>query len=348
MRPSELSEVLTNVLRNGVKTPVVILGGTGIGKSSIVAQAAQANEMQMIDVRLGQLAPTDLRGLPVADLTHDTFRYLPASFLPKGGNGVLFMDEWNMAPPAVQQLMQQLTLDRKMGDYELPDGWVVWAAGNRLKDGATVYKMPGPLANRFIHLEVDPDSEDTINYGFEKNWHESVIAFLKTNPGCLHVTTLPENTQKNIGNAFPSPRSWETVSKLMNAKLPNLVEGTIGSATAAMFNGFRKVYQSMPDPDAILSGKLKEFAIDTSNLGTVWAVTFALATRVLSGKGGPPAHSKRMQCLVHFLHDNMNDVASEGLGLVWAMLQGKMDMATRSLNAKICETDKIFESYLKV
>jgi MoxR-like ATPase len=69
---------------------------------------------------------------------------------------MLFLDEINMAPPAMQGIAQQLILDRQVGSYRVPEGWFIWAAGNRKSDRAAVFEMPSALANRFIHLDLAP------------------------------------------------------------------------------------------------------------------------------------------------------------------------------------------------
>ena len=103
----------------------MIWGPPGIGKSSIVSESCESNKLSFIDLRLSQLAPTDLRGLPVP--RENNCAWLSPEFLPTEGKGVLFLDEINLAPPAMQGVAQQLILDRRVGSYELPDGWFVWA-----------------------------------------------------------------------------------------------------------------------------------------------------------------------------------------------------------------------------
>ena len=101
----------------------MIWGPPGIGKSSIVAQTAAAHRLRFSDVRLSQLAPTDLRGLPVA--VKGISRWYPPEFFPRQGRGVLFLDEINLAPPTMQGMAQQLILDRRVGSYMVPDGWFI-------------------------------------------------------------------------------------------------------------------------------------------------------------------------------------------------------------------------------
>jgi MoxR-like ATPase len=163
MTPIALEKYLQQLIQNQLFLSTMIWGAPGIGKSSIVKQVANANKIEFIDLRLSQLAPTDLRGLPVAIAPNSengnlgTSTWYPPEFLPREGAGILFLDELNMAPPAMQGVAQQLILDRCVGAYQVPEGWYIWSAGNRKEDRASVFEMPSPLANRFLHLEVEAD-----------------------------------------------------------------------------------------------------------------------------------------------------------------------------------------------
>ena len=120
MNPADLALFLNGLIQNHLKLSTMIWGPPGIGKSSIVAQTAQAHGLGFVDVRLSQLAPTDLRGLPVPE--NGVSRWYPPEFLPRDGAGILFLDELNMAPPAMQGVAQQLILDRRVGSYAVPEG----------------------------------------------------------------------------------------------------------------------------------------------------------------------------------------------------------------------------------
>src|SRR5690349_18105341 len=134
MTPQGLTEYLDRLVRESIYFSTMLWGPPGIGKSSIVAQTAAAHGIGLIDVRLSQLAPTDLRGLPVAE--SGVARWYPPEFLPQDGAGILFLDELNLAPPVMQGMAQQLILDRRVGSYRVPEGWFIWAAGNRKEDRA--------------------------------------------------------------------------------------------------------------------------------------------------------------------------------------------------------------------
>ena len=102
--------------------------------------------------------------------------------LPQDGKGVLFLDEINMAPPAMQGVAQQLILDRRIGDYVVPEGWYVWAAGNRKIDRAAVFDMPSALANRFLHYEVEPEITAFKDWALRSELSEEIIGFLLFRP----------------------------------------------------------------------------------------------------------------------------------------------------------------------
>jgi MoxR-like ATPase len=245
MNPLELEAYLQQLVAHELRLAVMLWGPPGVGKSSIVAQVAGAHGLGFVDVRLSQLAPTDLRGLPVAQ--DGTAHWFPPEFLPRDGRGILFLDEINMAAPTMQGIAQQLILDRRVGSYTLPEGWFVWAAGNRREDRASVFEMPAPLANRFLHLEVKPDLESFKRYAFDRGLNERIVAFLSFRPNLLHAVD-PKSP------AWASPRSWEMASKLLAVGLEP--SSAVGDGAAAEFSAFEKVYAALPDLEPILEGDL--------------------------------------------------------------------------------------------
>jgi MoxR-like ATPase len=249
MTPNDLKNYLDRLILSDLKISTMIWGPPGIGKSSIVEQLAQEHQLKFIDLRLSQLAPTDLRGLPVA--VDGVSKWFPPEFLPHSDRGILFLDEINMAPPAMQGMAQQLILDRRVGSYTLPDGWFVWAAGNRKEDRAAVFDMPSPLANRFLHLQVEPDFESFKAYALATGVHEQIISFLSFRSSLLHKI----DPQKP---AWCSPRSWVMASKLHTAGLD--IASAIGDAARDEFQAFIQLYAALPDLALILAGKGEEIS----------------------------------------------------------------------------------------
>ena len=249
INPHKLYQFLDLLVKKGLTLSLMIWGPPGVGKSSIVRQVALRNGLpEPIDLRLSQLAPTDLRGLPVPE--NGISRWWPPEFLPReathGAKGILFLDELNMAAPAVQGIAQQLILDRRVGEYRLPPGWFVWAAGNRKEDAASVYTMPAPLSNRFLHLHVCPDLEAFTLYATQVGLHKDIIAFLNFRPELLHRLSREEP-------AWPSPRSWEMASLLYTEGLP--IDPAVGAGAAAEFKAYLAVLKDLPDLGGILQGQ---------------------------------------------------------------------------------------------
>ena len=259
MTPESLGDFLSTIVSRRVRHAVMIWGPPGVGKSAVVAASASAHGIKFIDVRLSQLAPTDLRGLPVPDRHSDgtgISRWFPPEFLPTSGDGVLFLDELNMAPPTMQGVAQQLILDRKVGSSVLPEGWFVWAAGNRKEDRASVHEMPAPLSNRFLHVEVEADLDSFRRYAMGRAIDERITAVLTFRPSLLHDLDSKRP-------AWPSPRSWEMADTLLRAGLP--IEPAVGAGAAAEFEAFCAVYGLWPSLDAILDD-------DPGSRATGWPV----------------------------------------------------------------------------
>jgi hypothetical protein len=244
MTPVDLTPYLSRLVEADLQLSLMLWGPPGIGKSSIVADVARQHSLDLVDLRLSQLAPTDLRGLPVAE--DGVSRWFPPEFLPREGRGVLFLDEINMAPPAMQGIAQQLILDRQVGSYRVPDGWFIWAAGNRKSDRAAVFEMPSALANRFIHLDLTPDLDSFKAWGLSSGISEQVLAFLAFRPTLLHQIDAQRP-------AWPSPRSWGMADRLRRCGLS--VEPAVGPAASGEFEAFCAVYADLPDLDVILDGK---------------------------------------------------------------------------------------------
>lgn len=250
MKPSEIVSALETLIH--VQQPVFLWGAPGVGKSQVVAQVAARHGLTLVDVRAVLLDPVDLRGIPRIDAQGGAV-WCPPSFLPRSGQGVLFLDELNAAPPLVQAACYQLILDRKLGEYTLPEGWVIIAAGNRESDRAVTHRMPSALANRLVHLDFEPDLEDWLDWATQAGIDARLRAFLRFRPKLLHAFD-PSRNEK----AFPSPRSWEFVSRILRAgarwaTLRDLFKGAVGEAAAVECLGFLELCGRMPDVDEVLA-----------------------------------------------------------------------------------------------
>ena len=241
---TSLTNSLNVLIENKVKHSVFIWGAPGIGKSSAVSKVAEDKGLRLIDLRISQLAPTDIRGLPYTE--NGKAHFAPPSFLPSEGEGILFLDELNMASPSVMGIAQQLILDRRVGDYEVPKGWFIIAAGNRTEDRAAISQMPAPVANRFIHFHIDSSLDSWKEYAIGAGINEKILAFLNFRPQLLY------NFEKNQ-SAWPSPRSWEFANTLLNIDLS--IESAVGTGAASEFYAYQTIYTELPNVDLIFEGE---------------------------------------------------------------------------------------------
>lgn len=236
MKPTRLTNVLESLLSQ--RWPAFIWGPPGVGKSSIVRQIAKNRHLPVIDLRASLLDPTDLRGIPAIE--NGRAIWCPPSFLPQQHDkpGILFLDEINAAPPLVQASLYQLVLDRRVGEYELPPGWWIVAAGNRQQDRAVTFRMSSALANRFVHLELDPDVDDWRTWALGQRVSPLVVSFIGVRPGLL-------NQEPGDSTAYPTPRSWEMVSDVMTSmggpkEAADVLSGIVGTGAAVEFQAYAK------------------------------------------------------------------------------------------------------------
>lgn len=254
MKASAISCALRSLVV-AARQPVFIWGGPGVGKSAVVHQLAAVLKVTLRDVRALLLDPVDLRGLPFLGKDGRS-QWATPDFLPKDGSGILFLDELNAAPGMVQASCYQLVLDRKLGEYTLPDGWAIVAAGNRDSDRAVTTRMPTPLRNRFVHLEFEVDLHEWSEWAIQAGIRPEVLAFLRFRPELLSAFDRDQN-------AFPSPRSWEFVSRILESAPDKTVEhelfaGAVGPGAATEFSAFLRIFRELPNIDAILLNPHRE------------------------------------------------------------------------------------------
>lgn len=304
MRPAQLLTVLDREFlsaREGHHTPVMLWGPPGIGKSQIIAQVAARHAAPMIDIRLSQMEPTDLRGIPFR--IENRVEWAVPSMLPDaerhGPYGILFLDEITSAPPSVSAAAYQLILDRRLGDYEVPAGWAIFAAGNRQGDRGVTYTMPAPLANRFSHFEVETNIDDWVSWAYANNMDDRLIGFLRFRPELLFDFNPAHNPV-----AFPSPRSWEFAHRTLQKfgdhpelLLPTL-QSCVGPAAGLELHAFIENLDNMPDLDAILRG---EPVAVPREVDLQYAVASALVGRAIRAKGSADAKA---------IHGHILDYAS--------------------------------------
>ncbi len=292
MRPAQLLSILDREFtstREGHHTPVMLWGAPGVGKSQMIAQVGEKHDAPVIDIRLSQMEPTDLRGIPFR--TDGMVDWAIPSMLPNaerhGEHGILFLDEITSAAPTVSAAAYQLILDRKLGDYTVPEGWAIFAAGNRQGDRGVTYSMPAPLANRFSHFEVEINVDDWVKWAYGNDIDERLIGFIRFRPELLFDFDPAHNPA-----AFPSPRSWEFAHRALQKfqDAPDLLSGAlqacVGPAAGIELKAFVDNLDNLPDIDAILRG---EDVKTPKEIDLQYAVASALVGRAIKAQGADNA-----------------------------------------------------------
>lgn len=283
--PNELKTLLPEILK--ARLVPMIHGSPAIGKSAIVAQLAEDLGLHMIDIRLSQLDPCDLLGFPQIDAESGRSRYLPMDTFPLKGDPLpfgldgwlLFFDEFNHATPAVQKAAYRLVLDRQIGQYDLHPRAVCVAAGNLESDNALVEPMPTPLQSRMVHLRLEVDYKQWLEWAAEQQLDYRITSFIHFRPELLY-SFRPDHTDMT----YASPRTWAFADKLIRGKdltaphyLP-LLAGTLGEGVAREFLGFTRIFHELPTIQQLLAAP--ETVAVPSEPSTLWALTGALANHL--------------------------------------------------------------------
>ena len=244
---------------------VMIWGPPGVGKSQGIRQVAKniaeqtGKKVEITDVRLLLFNPVDLRGIPTANEDKTLAIWLKPKIFQMDDSAdvvnILFLDEISAAPQSVQAAAYQITLDRTVGEHTLPNNCIVVAAGNRVTDRSVAYAMPKALANRLCHIEISGDSNSWHDWAIGAGINPKVLGFLDYNP-----SLLMRFDPMTDGLAFPTPRSWEMVSNILNTVSDNVIDvfplivGCVGDAAAYELRTWCEVYSKIPHIEDVFDG----------------------------------------------------------------------------------------------
>jgi hypothetical protein len=300
-----------NAIRKAFKKqrPLFLWGPPGIGKSDVIHQLGAELDAHVIDIRLSLWEPTDIKGIPYFDSNSGTMVWGSPSELPtkefasKFPHVILFLDEMNSAAPSVQAAAYQLILNRRVGQYHLPDNVLIVAAGNREADKGVTYRMPAPLANRFVHLEMRVDFDDWAQWATVNKVHPDVVGY------CTFAKKdLYDFDPKSSSRAFATPRSWSFVSELLedddtpNDTLTDLIAGAVGEGLAIKFMAHRKISSKLPKPEDILAGKVKK--METKEISAMYSLTVSLCYEL---KDAADKNDKKFNDKVNYFFQFMMD-----------------------------------------
>ena len=299
-----------------VQRPLFLWGPPGIGKSELVEGITNELGGLMIDLRLGQMEPTDIRGSPFYNKDSGKMDWAPPVELPDEEMAsqypivVLFLDELNSAAPSVQSAAYQLILNRRIGKYRLPKNVVMVAAGNRESDKGVTFRMPTPLANRFLHQEMKVDFSSWQQWAVLNNIHKDVVGYLS-----FAKQDLYDFDAKSSSRAFATPRTWTFVSELLedddgdDDTITNLVAGTVGEGLAVKFMAHRKVAGRMPKPEDILSGKVKD--LNLKEVSAMYSLVISMCYELKDAVEKKVEQKKFHEMADNFLSYMMNNFETE-------------------------------------
>ena len=310
---SELQKYVKHHFRT--KRPMMVWGPPGIGKSETFQQitdsyVAEGKKAKLIDARLSLWDPTDLKGYPYYNKETNRMSFSSPDELPTEAEAaeydiiVLFLDELNGAAPATQAAAYQLILNRAIGKYKLPDNVVIAAAGNRETDKGVTYRMPKPLANRFLHYEVRVDFQDWFDWAIKNNQHPDVIGYVTTFKDDLYNFDA-----SSAERSFATPRTWECISDTIEdvegfneEEVTDMVAAGIGEGLALKFKAHRQVAAQLPNPTDILDGKVKE--LKTDNISAKYSLTTALCYELKDSFDNKKDEMNRFDNFLEFVQNN--------------------------------------------
>jgi hypothetical protein len=318
---SEATTLITRAFKK--KRPVFLWGPPGIGKSELIqgiGDSGALGKTHVVDMRLALFEPTDLRGYPAPDLKNGKMVWLPPADLPSEefakqfDTVIVFLDEMNSAAPSVQAAGYQLILNRRIGQYVLPDNVVLIAAGNRETDKGVTYRMPKPLENRFVHFELRVDFTDWLNWAVHNNVNPDVVGYLSFAKGDLYNFD-PQSSSRG----FATPRAWTFTSELLEdgdelseSLQTDMVAGCVGEGVAVKFMAHRKIAGDLPVPEDVLDAKVKK--VDNTEVSAMYALATSLCYElrdsfIAGEKAGAKSkemdkYHKRFSNFISFMMDN--------------------------------------------
>lgn len=248
MNMTETKKVVELCFRT--KTPCLLHGAPGVGKTSVCRQVAEEHGVAFLPFHLYAYEAIDFRGKP--EVVDGRLRWVPPEELPTDGEGILCLEEIAYCEDSVQAVAMQLALERSIASgYRLPDGWRVVACTNRITDRAGVRRLLSPVQNRFAHVtDVMPTVEEWREYAIGAGFHELVVGYVTWRPE--HLMTFDP---AKLEPAFATPRSWEICSRLLYAGAePRLAaEVSVGPGVAQEFVAWADIYRSVPTATEILA-----------------------------------------------------------------------------------------------
>jgi len=271
-------------------------GSPGCGKSAVVHQIAKAYNLKLIDERLADCDPTDLKGYPDIDSVRKKAGYVPMDTYPTEGDPLptetrydgdgkpythkfagwlLFFDELPLAPESVLKACYKILLDHKVGQFKLHPNVAKVAAGNLVSDNAMVEELTTAIQSRLIHMEMLVDVKAWLEWAREEGIDHRITSYINWKPDLLFKFN-PDHDDKT----FACPRTWEFASHLIKPKAmlepldKILLSGTVSEGVAREFYGYCQVADRLPSIEQICKSPATVPVPDEPSIS--WMLTGAL------------------------------------------------------------------------
>jgi len=278
---NEAKDFIQKVLQAGLVPN--LMGSPGLGKSDVIRQVADDNNLAVIDVRLSQSDPTDMNGFPSLNEDRTRSHYAPPDTfpiegdpLPEGKDGwLLFFDEMNAAPLSVQAAAYKIVLDRQVGNHNLHEKVAMVCAGNLTTDKAIVSRLSTAMQSRLIHFNLQISNKAWIDWAGANDIDHRIIGYINFRPGNLHKFDPNHND-----NTFPCPRTWAFLSRIikdmpvLTVKDLPIMAGTIGEGPAIEFRGFTEIYESLPTIQQMITSP------ETVNISKEPSIQYAISSLI--------------------------------------------------------------------
>lgn len=264
---------------------VSLEGDPGTGKTSIPRSVASEEGWKYTMILAPHLDLVEGKGYPVHNPEEDKVKFVPLDIWPtEPGPGIILIDEIAQAIPAVQASLSSLLFGRKMGNYILPDGWLIVTTGNLHSNKAATHRMPTHIRNRLQRYHVKSDVDTFLQFGRSYGLDETMLRFLANRPGLLHDFS-PE------AEICPTMRKWQKVSAVLKANPPEtvrdvMIQAEVGKPAAAEFTEYLRGQSNMP--------KYRDVVTDPEGAKLVEENSYITALMHALGRRGKAEHAEEL------------------------------------------------------